>query len=131
MRRDKTFKVCANHFIKPTYELKKVKGSEKAFIYMSHADFADEVPKSECFAIRFSTAESILILNTAEYYFLIRFIIVLDANKFKDVFNESTTYVKEATGDSSDENKDENITQNISCEMNNLNLSNTEVEAKN
>lgn len=58
MRRDKTLKVCANHFIQPNYELKPVKYSERAYIYTSYADYADETPKKECFAIKFSNVES-------------------------------------------------------------------------
>lgn len=58
MRRDKTLKVCANHFIKPYYELKPVKGSERAFTYTSNADYADETPKMECFAIKFTNTDS-------------------------------------------------------------------------
>lgn len=58
MRRDKTLKVCANHFITPWMELKPKAGSEKAFVYKVFADFADEKPKSECLAIKFGTIES-------------------------------------------------------------------------
>lgn len=58
MRRDKTLKVCANHFIQSNYDLKPVKGSQKAFIYTTHADYSDETPKSECLAVRFVNIES-------------------------------------------------------------------------
>lgn len=58
MRRDKTLKVCANHFITPMMQLKCSNGSEKAFVYTVLVDFADEQPKSECLAIKFSTVES-------------------------------------------------------------------------
>lgn len=58
MRRDKTFKVCANHFITPWMILKPYTGNEKAFLYTVAADFADEEPKSECLAIKFGTVES-------------------------------------------------------------------------
>ncbi|KAJ8956079.1 hypothetical protein NQ318_016531 [Aromia moschata] len=51
MRRDKTLKVCANHFITPWMELKPSVGSEKAFVYTVLADFADEKPKTECLAM--------------------------------------------------------------------------------
>lgn len=57
MRRDKTFKVCANHFITPWMELKPSAGTDKAFVYTVAADFADEQPKTECLAIKFGTAE--------------------------------------------------------------------------
>jgi Ran-binding protein 1 len=58
MRRDKTFKVCANHFITPWMALKPCSGSERAFLYTVAADFADEKPKSECLAIKFSNVDS-------------------------------------------------------------------------
>lgn len=61
MRRDKTFKVCANHFITPWMTLEPCKGTEKAFIYTVAADFADEEPKNECFAIKFGSVDSNLI----------------------------------------------------------------------
>lgn len=64
MRRDKTLKVCANHFIYPFMELKPSQTNEKAFIY-TVVDFADEVTKSECLAVKFATVESMyfIILN--------------------------------------------------------------------
>lgn len=58
MRRDKTLKVCANHFITPWMELKPSSGSDKAFVYKVFADFADERPKSECLAVKFGTVDS-------------------------------------------------------------------------
>ncbi|KAJ8981879.1 hypothetical protein NQ317_008227, partial [Molorchus minor] len=58
MRRDKTLKVCANHFITPWMELKPSVGSEKAFVYTVLADFADEKPKTECLAIKFGTVDN-------------------------------------------------------------------------
>ncbi|KAJ8910506.1 hypothetical protein NQ315_012353 [Exocentrus adspersus] len=58
MRRDKTLKVCANHFITPWMELKPSAGSDKAFVYKVLVDFADEKPKSECLAIKFGTVDN-------------------------------------------------------------------------
>ncbi|CAH1118368.1 unnamed protein product [Phaedon cochleariae] len=63
MRRDKTLKVCANHFITPWMELKPSAGSEKAFVYTVLADFADERPKSECLAVKFATIENALLFK--------------------------------------------------------------------
>ncbi|KAK4878310.1 hypothetical protein RN001_010816 [Aquatica leii] len=57
MRRDKTFKVCANHFITPSMELKPSTGNDKAFVYTVFGDFADETIKSECLAIKFGSVE--------------------------------------------------------------------------
>nr|AEE61927.1 unknown [Dendroctonus ponderosae] len=58
MRRDKTLKVCANHFITPWMNLKDSITNEKAFIYTVMADFADEEAKSECLAVKFATHDN-------------------------------------------------------------------------
>ncbi|EPY90151.1 ran-specific GTPase-activating protein [Camelus ferus] len=57
MRRDKTLKICANHYITPMMELKPNAGSDRAWVWNTHADFADECPKQELLAIRFLNAE--------------------------------------------------------------------------
>lgn len=76
MRRDKTLKVCANHFITPWMELKPNAGSQKAFVYKVFADFADEKPKSECLAIKFGTIESEC-FHDVHYQFIITIIGIL------------------------------------------------------
>ncbi|XP_792600.2 ran-specific GTPase-activating protein isoform X1 [Strongylocentrotus purpuratus] len=58
MRRDKTFKICANHYIQSHMDLKPNCGSDKAFVWNTLADFADEEPKQETLAIRFGNAEN-------------------------------------------------------------------------
>ncbi|XP_012272985.1 ran-specific GTPase-activating protein [Orussus abietinus] len=58
MRRDKTLKICANHFITPWMELKPNCGSDRAWVWSALADFADEELKSELLAIRFTNAEN-------------------------------------------------------------------------
>merc|ERR1711973_419610 len=66
MRRDKTLKVCANHFVRPWMILQPMKGSnDKAWMYQVHADFADEEAKAEVFAIRFGTPENASKFKTA------------------------------------------------------------------
>ena len=40
MRREKTLRVCANHFIRPWMILKPMKGSDRAYMWQVHADFA-------------------------------------------------------------------------------------------
>nr|CAH7743049.1 unnamed protein product [Callosobruchus chinensis] len=64
MRRDKTLKVCANHFITPWMELKASTSNEKAFIYTVLADFADEMPRSECLAVKFPTVDNAKLFKT-------------------------------------------------------------------
>lgn len=58
MRRDKTLKICANHFITPWMELKPNCGSDRAWVWSVLADFADEQIKPELLAIRFANAEN-------------------------------------------------------------------------
>ncbi|XP_030647187.1 ran-specific GTPase-activating protein [Chanos chanos] len=58
MRRDRTLKICANHNIMPLMELKPNAGSDRAWVWNTHADFADEEPKPELLAIRFLNAEN-------------------------------------------------------------------------
>ncbi|XP_046415356.1 ran-specific GTPase-activating protein [Neodiprion pinetum] len=58
MRRDKTLKICANHFVTPWMELKPNCGSDRAWVWSVLADFADEELKPELLAIRFANAEN-------------------------------------------------------------------------
>ncbi|XP_040203788.1 ran-specific GTPase-activating protein isoform X2 [Rana temporaria] len=58
MRRDKTLKICANHCITPAMELKPNAGSDRAWVWNTYADYADEAPKPELLAIRFLNAEN-------------------------------------------------------------------------
>lgn len=58
MRRDKTLKICANHFLTPDIELQKHINSDRDFNYSCFADFTDGQPQSELFALRFATVES-------------------------------------------------------------------------
>nr|XP_033811314.1 ran-specific GTPase-activating protein [Geotrypetes seraphini] len=58
MRRDKTLKICANHYVTPLMELKPNAGSDRAWVWNTYADYADEAPKPELLAIRFLNAEN-------------------------------------------------------------------------
>lgn len=69
MRRDKTLKVCANHYITAQMELKPNCGSDRAWLWSVAADYADEEAKPETLAIRFANAEN--------------------AKKFKDTFEDA------------------------------------------
>lgn len=64
MRRDKTLKICANHFLTPKMELTKNVSCDRAFVYTVFADFADEELKSELFAVKFGSVESTFIQPT-------------------------------------------------------------------
>ncbi|KAI3372294.1 hypothetical protein L3Q82_022800, partial [Scortum barcoo] len=88
MRRDRTLKICANHHIIPTMELKPNAGSDRAWVWNTLADYADECPKPELLAIRFLNAEN--------------------AQKFKVKFDECKEEVSknlEGTGNTDSANK--------------------------
>ncbi|KAM6930631.1 ran-specific GTPase-activating protein [Xenentodon cancila] len=88
MRRDRTLKICANHHIIPMMELKPNAGSDRAWVWNTLADYADECPKPELLAIRFLNAEN--------------------AQKFKVKFDECKEEVRkqlEATGETDSANK--------------------------
>ncbi|XP_064620483.1 ran-specific GTPase-activating protein-like [Lineus longissimus] len=58
MRRDKTLKMCANHYITPHMELLPSAGSNRAWVWSTPADFADLEAKKEHLAIRFGNADN-------------------------------------------------------------------------
>ncbi|KAI9205395.1 ran-specific GTPase-activating protein [Polychytrium aggregatum] len=57
MRREKTLKICANHFITPEMKLAPNVGSDRSWVWHVVADYADEEPKSELLAIRFANSD--------------------------------------------------------------------------
>jgi len=58
MRRDKTFKVCANHSITSDMRLQPNIGSDRSWVWKVAADVSDGEPTSETLAIRFANAEN-------------------------------------------------------------------------
>jgi Ran-binding protein 1 len=57
MRRNQTYRVCANHFILPALELKPNPSNDKALIWHAQ-DFADsQAGQAETLSVRFKTAE--------------------------------------------------------------------------
>ncbi|KAH0785396.1 E3 SUMO-protein ligase RanBP2 [Histomonas meleagridis] len=56
MRRNQTFRVCANHYILPQMELKSHAGNERALIWTA-TDFADGTESHDVLSVRFKTAE--------------------------------------------------------------------------
>ncbi|KAK3922409.1 Ran-specific GTPase-activating protein [Frankliniella fusca] len=75
MRRDKTLKICANHYVTPWMELTPNCGSDRAWVWSCKADYADETPRPELLAIRFANAEF--------------------AQRWKEKFEEAKALVKE------------------------------------
>ncbi|CAH6721964.1 ran-specific GTPase-activating protein 1 [[Candida] jaroonii] len=69
MRRDKTLKICANHFISPEYNLTPNIGSDRSWVYSVTADVSEGEPEAQTLAIRFGNKEN--------------------ADKFKEVFDEA------------------------------------------
>lgn len=58
MRREKTLKICGNHYVLPNMVLKPNCGSDKVWVWSTPADFSDEEVKAELLAIRFGNAEN-------------------------------------------------------------------------
>ncbi|CAG8713407.1 44965_t:CDS:2, partial [Gigaspora margarita] len=58
MRRDKTLKVCANHYITPEMQLSPNVGSDRSWVWNVAADISDGEPKAETLAIRFANTEN-------------------------------------------------------------------------
>ncbi|CAH8669545.1 unnamed protein product [Dicrocoelium dendriticum] len=81
MRRDRTFKVCANHAITPQMQLRPNCGSDRAFVWQTRGDFSDEVPNSEPLGIRFPT--------------------VTDAQSFKECFEKARNSFPSSRSDNS------------------------------
>lgn len=66
MRRDKTLKVCANHYVTSDMKLSPNVGSDRSWVYNVAADVADGEATAETLAIRFANSDN--------------------ANAFKDAF---------------------------------------------
>lgn len=81
MRRDKTLKICANHFVSPEYKLTPNIGSERSWVYQVASDTSDGEPEAQTLAIRFGNKEN--------------------ADKFKEEFEKAQKLNKEASDKSS------------------------------
>ncbi|CAO3640900.1 unnamed protein product [Mucor fragilis] len=58
MRRDKTLKVCANHFVDSLMKLSPNVGSDRSWVWNVTADVSDGKPEAETLAIRFANSEN-------------------------------------------------------------------------
>ncbi|KAJ3158985.1 hypothetical protein HDU86_002154 [Geranomyces michiganensis] len=81
MRREKTHKICANHYVTADMELKPNVGSDRSWVWNTTADVSEGEATQELLAIRFANAEN--------------------ANKFKEAFEDAQKHnSKLAGGDS-------------------------------
>ena len=58
MRRDKTLKICANHYITDDMTLKPNVGSDRSWVWNVAADVSEGEPTKETLAIRFANSEN-------------------------------------------------------------------------
>lgn len=58
MRRDKTLKVCANHYVVPDMKLSPNVGSDRSWVWNASADVSEGEPEAQTLAIRFGNSES-------------------------------------------------------------------------
>ncbi|KAH8918348.1 hypothetical protein BT69DRAFT_1381896 [Atractiella rhizophila] len=70
MRRDKTLKICANHYITPEMSLSPNIGSDRSWVYNTSADMSPDnegnvVPTAETLAVRFSNSDNAKTFQTA------------------------------------------------------------------
>ncbi|KAE8451505.1 hypothetical protein EG329_003578 [Mollisiaceae sp. DMI_Dod_QoI] len=58
MRRDKTLKVCANHYVVPEMKLSPNVGSDRSWVWNAAADVSEGEPEAQTLAIRFANPEN-------------------------------------------------------------------------
>jgi len=58
MRRDKTLKICANHYVTSDMKLAPNVGSDRSWVYNVHADISDGEPMAETLAVRFANSDN-------------------------------------------------------------------------
>ncbi|RUP52243.1 RanBP1 domain-containing protein, partial [Jimgerdemannia flammicorona] len=58
MRRDKTYKVCANHLVTPDMILSPNVGSDRSWVWSVTADVSDGQPEQQTLAIRFANTDN-------------------------------------------------------------------------
>ncbi|KAJ1663240.1 Ran GTPase binding protein Sbp1 [Coemansia sp. RSA 1813] len=87
MRRDKTLKVCANHYITDDMVLSPNVGSDRSWVWNVAADLVDDEAERQLLAIRFANSEN--------------------ANKFKDAFEDAREANKKIASGSKSESSEE------------------------
>ncbi|KAJ2455018.1 Ran GTPase binding protein Sbp1 [Coemansia sp. RSA 2336] len=87
MRRDKTLKVCANHYITDDMVLSPNVGSDRSWVWNVAADLVDDEAERQLLAIRFGNSEN--------------------ANKFKEAFDDARKSNKDLAAGVKPEKKEE------------------------
>lgn len=85
MRREKTLKICLNHYVNPDVELTENVGSDRSWVWAG-VDYADEERDESLFAIRFRDSTN--------------------ANAFKDSYDEAREHMKSLKGGNAEESKE-------------------------
>ncbi|MCJ1459021.1 single stranded nucleic acid binding protein [Mycoblastus sanguinarius] len=65
MRRDKTLKVCANHYVVPDMKLAPNVGSDRSWVWNAAADVSEGEPEPQTLAIRFGNSENATLFKEA------------------------------------------------------------------
>ncbi|KAL7815674.1 hypothetical protein V8C26DRAFT_402362 [Trichoderma gracile] len=94
MRREKTLKVCANHYIVPEISLSANVGSDRSWVWNAAADVSEGEPEAVTLAIRFANSDN--------------------ANQFRDAFlkaqNESAHLFKNSSDEKEEKEAEEDKT---------------------
>lgn len=83
MRRDKTLKVCANHYVVPDMKLSPNVGSDRSWVWNAAADVSEGEPEAQTLAIRFANSDSRHLPRRARRPVTDS---PTDANQFKEAF---------------------------------------------
>ncbi|VEL18446.1 unnamed protein product [Protopolystoma xenopodis] len=108
MRRDKTLKVCANHYISAEMSLVASCESDRAFVWTAQFDYADEVLKKELFGARFGSSQN--------------------AKSFKTIFENGVLHIK--TKESCASKADSSETNKLANELQYLKVNELSASAK-
>ncbi|KII67242.1 Ran-specific GTPase-activating protein [Thelohanellus kitauei] len=107
MRREKTLKLCANHYLLKSMKLGKNKATQFSLIWTAISDFADEVAKNETFACRFKNSEDMEGFRKA----FEQCVDELNQENEEDTLEKSLKEVKIDSGDQALEKQTEKETQ--------------------
>jgi len=104
MRRDKTFKVCANHVISSDMRLQPNIGSDRSWVWKVAADYSEAPPTAETLAIRFANSE-----HAAQFKTAFEAAQETNANSIGSASAAKSTEQPEATKEETEEVKNEEV----------------------